>query len=480
MGKIEKNLKYFEEIDKSLLEETRDYRHFNFIFDNLNKRKKMKRIITILVTIAIICISSAFIYLYFEENKDNALYSKEFLSYNKNNQTALINFIVSDDVISCTSGIDDNNLIFEDVDSNNCTLNVNINDKFLYLKSNQGKIWSFPITDILYDIDTKDTYYIAKDGYSTFSYNTVLVGDPEIKFVFEDDSIASFKNGKLYGKKNGVTKLTISSYDKIYKEINVTVTDTIVEMPKTFNYKKDYLPCKKYTNEEAKLLDTILASRINDAGIQTRAGAVAAARFLTLEFPYRITYFFENGRIDVSGVHFTDGEGRYYHEGLYLSTDKEKSMISSFAGPSMWGCPLTNYEDAGAFVNGKKYPNGLDCSGFVSWVLKNGGFDPGDLGAGNSYSDPRELTDLGEFVRLTNEVINSNVIKVGDLFNDWGHIAILTGMDDNNFYIAESLDIYGGVVLKTYSKKNVMKSFEYVVLMDSYYKKDGNLSNMWY
>lgn len=26
--------------------------------------------------------------------------------------------------------------------------------------------------------------------------------------------------------------------------------------------------------------------------------------------------------------------------------------------------------------------NGLDCSGFVSWVLLNAGYNPGDLGAG--------------------------------------------------------------------------------------------------
>ena len=44
----------------------------------------------------------------------------------------------------------------------------------------------------------------------------------------------------------------------------------------------------------------------------------------------------------------------------------------------------------------------------------------------------------------------------------------------------ESLNNYKGVVLKKYSKKKVINSFPYVVLMDSVYSGDGNLTNMWY
>jgi hypothetical protein len=77
-------------------------------------------------------------------------------------------------------------------------------------------------------------------------------------------------------------------------------------------------------------------------------------------------------------------------------------------------------------------------------------------------------------------LINSGRIKVGDLFNFWGHIAILIGEDDNNYYIAESLNTYDGLIVKTYSKKTVMNTFKYVVLMDSVYLSDGTLTNMWY
>ena len=89
------------------------------------------------------------------------------------------------------------------------------------------------------------------------------------------------------------------------------------------------------------------------------------------------------------------------------------------------------------------------------------------------------MTDLGNYTRLTNELIYSDKIKPGDLFNFWGHISIIAGIDENNFYVAESLNTFRGLVLKTYPKKSVNKTFTHVVLMDDYYKEDGNLTYMW-
>ena len=146
----------------------------------------------------------------------------------------------------------------------------------------------------------------------------------------------------------------------------------------------------------------------------------------------------------------------------------------------MWGCKMTNLEeDEPFFIRGVKYPNGLDCSGFVSWSLVNGGFDPGDRGAGDS-AYKYEMTDLGDYQYLTYSLINSGRIKVGDLINFSGHIGMIIGIDDNNIYVAESLNTLGGVVAKTYSKSSITKTFNHVVLMDEFYKEDGNLTDMWY
>lgn len=106
-------------------------------------------------------------------------------------------------------------------------------------------------------------------------------------------------------------------------------------MPKNFNEDKGYLPCEEYTLEESKLLDEILAYRINEAGYGTRAGAVAAARFLTLEFPYRIAYYWETGRLNNTGKDYVDGEGRYYHKGLYLHESKYADLEASALGPKI-------------------------------------------------------------------------------------------------------------------------------------------------
>ena len=80
---------------------------------------------------------------------------------------------------------------------------------------------------------------------------------------------------------------------------------------------------------------------------------------------------------------------------------------------------------------------------------------------------------------LNQDLIKSGKIKTGDLINYWGHIGIIIGIDENNIYVAESLPTLGGVVAKKYSKSNITKTFSYVVLMDDYYKKNGNLTDMW-
>ena len=89
------------------------------------------------------------------------------------------------------------------------------------------------------------------------------------------------------------------------------------------------------------------------------------------------------------------------------------------------------------------------------------------------------MTKLGEFVSLTPELIKSGKIRTGDLINYWGHIGMIIGIDEDNIYVAESLPNLGGAVAKRYSKTNNGNSFTHVVLMDKYYEKDGNLTDMW-
>ena len=279
---------------------------------------------------------------------------------------------------------------------------------------------------------------------------------------------------KITGISNGETKVYAFLGDK-EKSIDVVVSKLIVKAPKKFNNNKKYLPCEKYTKADNDLLDTILADRVKDAGYRTRAGVVEAARFLTLEFPYKIRYFSENGRLSINKV---DGEGRYYHKGLYLHKSRFSGISKSMHGPEIWGCSLYSNPSKGY------RSNGLDCSGFVSWVLLNGGYNVGDIGAG--ITSTKDLTDYGKRIRFNADVVKSGKVKTGDLLSSGGysggHIAIIVGQDSKYYYVAESLwtSPNVAVIIKAYSKKTLFNRYYYVMLMDSYYKEDGNLTDLWY
>lgn len=228
--------------------------------------------------------------------------------------------------------------------------------------------------------------YVPLEQENKIYNNLIVVGNPKVNFVTLGD-IVQIKEDNYISKKKGNTKIQAVVNDKVIAETEIVVTDVIVAKPKKFNDDKKFLTCKAYTQEEAALLDEILAYQIEKAGYGTRAGAVEAARFLTLEFPYRLSYYWESGRLNNTGKHYVDGEGRYYHKGLYLDTSKYKDIEASLFGSAMWNCKLMSYEDDPPnFVSGVKYPNGLDCSGFVTWALFNGRFDIGDRGAGESPS----------------------------------------------------------------------------------------------
>ena len=364
--------------------------------------------------------------------------------------------------------------------SNNNTCSYKIDNTFYYIfiKNEDNKIIKVNTDNIGFikniSISNKKVYLPLKSKYNyTLSYDKYGSVDETIKWTSKNDNIASIdSNGIVYGKSNGNTIITVKIGDyEVSSE--VIVTNLITTRPsKGYDYKKPYLPCNKYSKEENDLIDEILKDKIENVGYKTRAGVVEAARFLTLDFPYRINYFYENGRQTTNNV---DGEGRYYHVGFYLNKSRYKNITGSKKGPKTWGCSL--YSSPAH----RKINNGLDCSGFVSWALLNGGFNVKDVGAG--WSNNRDLTDYGEVKKLTTTLSTSNKIKVGDLLHSeraGGHIGIIVGIDKDNYYVAQAIwyDTIGVIITK-HKKNKLNKSFPHVVLMDKYYKNDGNLTNMW-
>lgn len=371
-------------------------------------------------------------------------------------------------------------------DGTSCLLSVESGVYTLYLK-HLGQIQMLGerniVTNKILDLQVNHANaFLAPQGTIQLQANLVSFGEVDSTVFWKSDhpEVAMVENGLVTGVSEGKTVIRAIASNGLEEEVEVQVTPLIVTMPNRFQWKKKYLACNQYTKEEAILLDQILQDRIAKAGYQTRAGVVAAARFLTLEFPYRIAYFYENGRLE---NHYdkrkVDGEGRYYHVGLYLSEDKYSMITPSWDGPAMWGCPLTNRDDTGPYTLYTPYPNGLDCSGFVAWALLNGGFDLGDIGAG---IDPNYLdfSDVGEKVTITPQLLNSSRVKVGDLIGLYGHIAMIVGMDDTNYYLAESLIELKGPSITVYSRQQLPSIYRYIMLMDDVYKNDGNLTNRWY
>ena len=351
------------------------------------------------------------------------------------------------------------------LDINNYKLYIKTDDKIIYSGENDKAVY-------LEVNENKNKIYLAINGTYNF-YNKIIGNSKSIKVSNTNSEIASISdNGIIKGIKPGTTTISVKYNKKEYK-IEVLVTNLITVKPTGgYDYKKGYLACNKYSKEDNDLIDEILKDRINTVGYKTRAGAVEAARFLTLEFPYRINYFYENGRQTTNNV---DGEGRYYNVGFYLDSSRYKNITGSSTGPKAWGCSM--YSNPAH----RNIDNGLDCSGFVSWALLNAGFDVKDVGAG--FSDNSDLTDFGELKSLTTTLAKSDKIKVGDLLHSYaagGHIGIIVGIDSNYYYVAQALwydEI--GVVITKYKKSSLPSSFPHVILMDKYYKEDGNLTNMW-
>lgn len=364
--------------------------------------------------------------------------------------------------------------------NNKCTYKLTNKDYEIYLidkqnnKSTNQNLFK-DINEVL-DISLEEIKYISLKDSKKLNYQITALGEINETPTFTSSNtkiLEITKDGAIKPKKEGTTTITIElNNKKDTKEI--TVTKLINKQEITT---KTFLPCNKYTKEEAKLYDEILEYKINKSGLKTRGGVVAAARFLTLEFPYKLSYFPENGRVN-GKTYVADGEGRYYHKGLYLSEDKFSEITTTVTGPVIWGCPLQIALGEPDQPRGSYFQNGLDCSGFVAWALYNGGYDPGDLGAG--FSNTTDFSKLGERHQITRDFLKNGNIKAGDLIGNDGHIGIIIGVSDNLIIIGDTSNKDRGLTARKFTHNQLINLgyYTYIELMDDYYKEEGNYTNM--
>ena len=366
--------------------------------------------------------------------------------------------------------------------NNKCDIEIHEGDKYIYIRDKTSVGQRYVISNYISCITSievaKKDFKIIKDEKIKIDIKYKSIGTPDntMNYKSENPEIANIENGEIVGISDGETKIIVSDNYGHTEEINVQVT-SLITLPK-INNAKPFIKNKQYTQEEAHILDDYLFYQIDEAGYETRAGVIAAARFLTLELKYRIPYFIENGRI----THFNhqrpycDGEGRYYHRGLYLSEDKFASIEKSVAGPAMWGAYIREWSEDNGVIR-----NGLDCSGFVCWCLINGGFDFGDIGGGLSEGLPT-LSDRGVSHRITMDYLKSKQAKAGDLIGFDGHIAIIIGVDNEKelVYVADELYHSKGSWAQEYTYRGLVNShFTHIYDYTDEYKNEGNYKSMW-
>ena len=367
-----------------------------------------------------------------------------------------------------------------------CSYDLSNGSYTVYIKNLndiQSKDFTVSINEIKsFDINITK-WYLAPEETVKILNKMDYIGFPDltVEYSSDDESIATVDvNGVVTGHANGTTTIHVKPHGLPEKTVEITTTDIIRKQEIDLN--KPKLTCKQYTEEEAHLLDDILKTRVEQRGVGTRAALLEVIRFATLNLRQKIPYFYEHGRLNpyYKGQRIVDGEGRYYHKGLYLSEDKFEDITHVHEKKATWGCPLTNYDSTDGWAVGAKKPNGLDCSGFVTWSLYNAGLNPGDIGAG-IIDDVEDMSDFGEKHELTYDYANSDDYKVGDIIGRNGHVALISGKDDENLYISESL-LYG-VRTVTYSYKNKNSKlylyYEYIGKLDDKYVSDSDYTNMW-
>lgn len=438
--------------------------------------KKVLFFISIIIFISLLCFLSFFML------NPITISNISYSSLNPDNSLTVY-MDISNDYFDSLCSIDGNEWI-KPVNGK-CEFNVNDGDYKLKVKNsftNDYKEIHIKINEITKVTIHTHEYYLAPGESYNLRLSFEVIGDvpnKEVTWMSEDENIVKVENGKITGNNVGTTNVKVTTKNGISDSIKVIVTD-IIRKPE-LDDNKSKVPCNKYSKEENELLDKILESRVAAEEPGSRAAMIQVLRFITLNFRYKVPYFFEHGRLNnTNGQRYVDGEGRYYHKGLYLNESKFKDLKAIHSGPAIWGCGLVNYDDEYGWKIGALYPNGLDCSGFVTWAMLNSGHDVGDIGSGISYGID-DMSDIGEMHELTYEYANARQYKVGDIVARDGHTALIAGLDDNYIYIAESL-LKGVRINKlSYTDKNsdLYRLYGYINTLDNFYTSEGTYTVMW-
>ena len=342
-----------------------------------------------------------------------------------------------------------------------------LNNITSYAAKNNGT-YTFKIVDIYDNIMIKSVDVENIDSKPpTGTCNVVVTANGStFEVKANDESGIAYVNYNVNGNNTGflqttkyVTKEKVSTASVILKDVAGNTAAVTCKTGQaaadnagiyTFKYNNDkpLIKCDSYTEEERKNLEQKLAAVVNKAGYGTRAGVVAAARFLVGGLDYRIPYLGpKNSSVDPDGC-----LGRYGKTGLNIANSKG------------WGCQVHGWTQ------------GMDCTNFVNWAFVNGGLE---LKSVYSTSNTHKSAEV------------ANQIQVGDLMltpcgsscphsSPFSHVGIVIGINSTKIYVAEATTgSINSIVISEYDKNNMPTSGKFSVVRFYPYESNGNVTNMW-
>lgn len=188
-------------------------------------------------------------------------------------------------------------------------------------------------------------------------------------------------------------------------------------------------------------LNTFIHSSVEENGVGTRAGVVTAAVSL-------VNYLYDNMNIRIP----------YYWGGNYQRVGVNPEF-GAIINPSI-------SKGGNAY-----YYSGFDCSGFVSWAIRNGG-----------YSMSRKTTSSFDstFGSDSCNIGDSSCIgQPGDLINSAScHVQLIVSVDESSekYYVAESTGNYG-LIMRPWDMHsgNCGGAETKIIHMDNFYNNNANI-----
>ncbi len=284
------------------------------------------------------------------------------------------------------------------------------------LLDENGKVFASMYDSFCYDDEDCPDAIRNSDGTYSVTYTKMPNGEKHTIILSDPNQYGRITHGKGHAK--GMSQLVsyqMADEGKTYQEIlayfySDSVTLSLVLSPTTTEGATIITgPVTNYI--DVAMFNQNIFSRVKQAGIGTREGVVAAATSLVSEFysqtGYKLPY-------------------ELYPSGKY----------TGYGVDSAWG----------TFTNRTDYPlNGLDCSGFVSWAIHNGGYQYetksaqgwGSTGVARSwsYGTVDQTAQPGDLIY--NKPSSSN--------GTTGHIRMIIGVTDTGYIVAEASSGKNGI-----------------------------------